>query len=59
MKEVDLEGPAQICHASGVAGADLLSLSAEALVHDVRLTPFVARKVVAAREAFLCIAQAL
>ena len=55
LKEVDLEGPAQLCHASGVAGADLLTLSAEALVSDVRLTPFAACKVVAARETYLLV----
>ena len=52
LQERDLEGPAHLCHASGVAGVDLMSISAEALVHDVRLTPFAAPKVIAAREIF-------
>eukprot|EP00973_Karenia_brevis_P086554 12001836-Karenia_brevis.AAC.1 len=52
-KESDSEGPADTCAASGVSGADLVTLSISELVHDVRLTPFAARKVAAARDAFL------
>ena len=49
----DLQGPASVCCASGVNGADLYGLTAHQLCHEVRLTPFAARKVVAARDDFL------
>jgi len=49
----DLEGPAQSMRLSGVNGADLLGLSLEELSSGIRLTPFAARKVIAARNAFL------
>ena len=38
---------------SGVNGADLLQLSINELSHNIRLTPFAARKVGAARDEFL------
>ena len=53
LKGCDLEGPAQTCYVSGVAGADLLELSEEELINSVRLTPFAARKIVKARDSFL------
>jgi hypothetical protein len=49
----DLEGPAVLTRVSGVNGADLLQLSINELSHDIRLTPFAARKVGAARDEFL------
>ena len=49
----DLAGPAAGLFASGVAGADLLEVDEATLVRDVRLTPFAARKVLRARDAFL------
>ena len=49
----DLAGPAAVLHASGVNGADLLTVDEAALVNDVRLTPFGARKVLRARDVFL------
>ncbi len=49
----DLAGPSAVLHASGVNGADLLALDEAVLVNDVRLTPFGARKVLRARDAFL------
>ena len=49
----DLAGPAELARVSGVNGADLLMLSAEELSSEVRLSPFAARKVVAARGAYL------
>ncbi len=49
----DLAGPAAILFASGVNGADLLSATERMLVQDVRLTPFGARKILGARDAFL------
>ena len=53
LRRGDLDGPAATCWASGVHGADLLDFTWEALSDDVRLTPFAARKVLAARDAFL------
>ena len=49
----DLAGPAELLRRSGVNGADLLQLSQQDLCTDVLLTPFAARKVVAARDEFL------
>ena len=50
----DLCGPAEAMRASGVAGADLLAWgNASEVQVDVRLTPFAARKVLAARDEFL------
>ena len=53
LQECDLEGPGTVLHANGVAGADLLTMSAPDLVQEVRLTPFAARKVEAAAKRFL------
>ena len=53
LRGCDLEGPAQTCFTSGVAGADLLQLSEQELINDVKLTPFAARKIVKARDSFL------
>ena len=39
---------------SGMDGADLLELSKQQLCTEVLLTPLAARKVVAARDEFLC-----
>ena len=52
-KAKDLAGPAAGLYASGVNGADLLDLDEATLVDDVRLTPFAARKLIRARDAFL------
>jgi hypothetical protein len=54
MKSRDMEGPASVLHASGVNGADLLTLDEQLLVRDVHMTPFAARKLLRARDAFLC-----
>ena len=53
LQEHDLAGPAELLRVSGVNGADLLELSITELSKDVRLSPFAARKVAAARDAFL------
>ena len=53
LEEHDLAGPAELTRVSGVHGADLLQLSINELSHDIRLTPFAARKVDAARDEFL------
>ena len=52
-KARDLAGPASVLAASGVNGADLLTMDEATLVHDVRMTPFAARKVLRARDSFL------
>ena len=50
----DLCGPAEAMRASGVAGVDFLAWNSAGEVQvDVRLTPFAARKVLAARDEFL------
>ena len=48
-----MEGPAASLFASGVSGGDLVDLTHEALVQDLRLSPFAAREVLAARNAAL------
>ena len=53
MRGKDLAGPCGILQANGVAGADLLDMSASDLEGELRLTPFAARKVIKARDAFL------
>ena len=50
----DLVGPAEQARRSGMDGADLLELSKQQLCTEVLLTPLAARKVVAARDEFLC-----
>jgi len=49
----DLSGPAAALHANGVNGSDLLETTAATLEQDLRMTPFAARKVAQARDAFL------
>lgn len=49
----DLAGPATALFASGVNGTDLLDMTGGVLVDEVRVTPFAARKILAARDAFL------
>ena len=53
LEECDLAGPAELARMSGVNGADLIQLSTDELCRDVRLTPFAARKVFAAKEEFI------
>ena len=53
VKGRDVAGPAAVLGASGVNGSDLLAIDQDALVRDVRLTPFGARKVLKARDEFL------
>ena len=52
-KAQDLAGPSAGLFSSGVNGADLLTLDERTLVDDVRLTPWGARKVLRARDAYL------
>ena len=53
VKRKDLEGPSQQLRAQGVSGEDFFSLTQEELQHDLRLTPFTARKLARIRDAFL------
>ena len=53
LEEHDLAGPAELTRVSGVSGADLLGLSSDELSSKIRRAPFAARKVAAARDAFL------
>ena len=53
LEQHDLAEPAKLARASGVNGADLAQLSIKELSHDIWLSPFAARKVAAARDAFL------
>ena len=53
LEEHDLAGPAELTRVSGVDGVDLLQLSINELSHDIRLTPFAARKVDATGDGFL------
>ena len=50
MKANDLEGPGSVLFANGVSGADLMAMTAECLVAEVRLSRFAANKVIAARD---------
>jgi hypothetical protein len=53
LRGCDLDGPAATCYTSAVAGVDLLEITGEELVNDVKLTPFAAKKIVKARDTFL------
>ena len=53
LKAKDLEGPATVLFQNGVAGGDLIAMTAETLVEDMRLSVFAATKVLAARGVFL------
>ena len=53
LRHADLQGAAATCQANGVSGEDLFELCAARLRVDLKMTPFAARKVVQARNAFL------
>ena len=53
LQKADLEGPAATLFSNGFSGADLFDYGVTALVTDLRLSTFAARKVIAARDAFL------
>lgn len=52
LEQRDLHGPAKHLRANGVRGADLLHMDARALVSDLGLTKFAARRVLSVRDAF-------
>ena len=49
----DLPGPASVCYANGLNGADMHATSSQDLCEQLRMTPFAARKVVEVRDRFL------
>ena len=53
LRHADLQGPAARRQANNVSGEDPFELCAERLRDDLKMTPFAARKVVQARNAFL------
>ena len=46
-------GPAGYLYAQSVNGTDFLALSESDFIHSVKATPFVAKKLVRVRDAFL------
>ena len=46
----DLQGPASVFHANGVNGSDLLAMTTDTMVQELRLSSFAARKVADARD---------
>ena len=53
LESQDMRGPAAHLFAQSVNGADLLALTQEELVTEVRVTPFVAKKLLRARATLL------
>ena len=53
LEERDLCGPANHLANQGVNGSDFYELTADELIDQVRVTPFVAKKLVSARDSFL------
>ena len=53
LRGMDLEGPAAICAANGVTGADLMDLTVPVMHGELGLTLFAAKKVQTAKEHFL------
>ena len=53
LEKADLKGPAAVLYANGVSGKDFAEFGVAGLVAELRLSPFAARKIIAARDAFL------
>ena len=53
LEERDLVGPAGIFAKQGVNGTDFHDVAAEEFVNDLRVTPFVAKKLASVRSSFL------
>ena len=53
LEEEDMSGPAADLYRQGVNGADFLALSESAYVQDLRVTPFVAKKLLKLRAELL------
>lgn len=55
LENADLKGPAAVLYANGASGQDLLEFGVDGLVTELRLSLFAARKIIAARDAFLAL----
>ncbi len=53
LKAKDLEGPATVLFNNGVRGKDLLPLTVDLLVADLRMSRLAFRSILEARDAFL------
>ena len=53
-KARELVGPATVLFATGVGGRDLLVLDQSALVANVKVPPWAVRKILRARDSFVC-----
>ena len=53
LHSVDLDGAAEVCHHNGVSGDDLLTMTAATLTGDLRVSPFLAKKMLRARDCYL------
>ena len=53
LEKVELLGAAAAARDNGIAGADLLVAIEDTFVSDLRLTPFLAKKIIKARDAYL------
>ena len=56
LEKADLKAPAAVLYANGVSGKDLAEFGVDSLVAELRLSAFAARKIIAARNAFLAVA---
>ena len=53
LHSVDLDGAAEVCRHNGVNGGDLLAMTAATLTGDLRVSPFLAKKMLNARDCYL------
>ena len=53
LHSVDLDGAAEVCRHNGVNGDDLLAMNASTLTGDLRISPFLAQKILKARDSYL------
>ena len=53
LHSVDLDGAAEGCRQNGVNGDDLLTMTAATLTGDLRVSPFLAQKILKARDSYL------
>ena len=53
LHSVDLDGAAEVCRHNGVNGDDLLAMTAATLTGDLRVSPFLAKKMLNARDCYL------
>ena len=53
LHSVDLDGAAEVCRHNGVNGDDLLTMTAATLTGNLRISPFLAQKILKARDCYL------